>query len=117
MTLAGPVHAPGPDRPLTSTVTVVEHGNASDLSNGQPASAVDLAVAPVSATNTVQEWLDHPVGGGLLRAALGGPQFDEDAIAPAFGLSLEQLVAMSGGRFSQATLDDLIARVNSPRLV
>jgi hypothetical protein len=73
--------------------------------------AQDPSLAPVSATNTVREWLDHPVGGVLLRAALGGPNFDEEVLQPAFGLPLRQLVALSGGRFPQSTLDDLLTKV------
>ena len=115
VTLTGGVHVLGPDRPLTSTVEVA-HSDLTSTAASPPPPAPPTghhSVAPVSATSTVREWLDHPVGGVLLRAALGGPDFDEDALAPAFGLPLHQLVPLSGGRFPQATLDDLLARCSA----
>jgi beta-glucosidase len=115
-TLTGDVHAPGPGRALTSTVEVARSDRTYAASDRRAPPALpthDPAVAAVTAANTVSEWLDHPAGGILLRAKLGGPNFDEDALRPAFDLTLSQLVAMSRGTFPQTALDDILARMNA----
>jgi beta-glucosidase len=117
VTLIGDVHAPGPDRPLTSTVDVALSDLTYTASSAAPTPALpphDPSVEPVTASSTVREWLDHPVGGVLLRAALGGASFDDDVLAPAHGLPLGQLVALSGGRFPQSMLDDLLDQAGAP---
>ncbi|MGP3916295.1 glycoside hydrolase family 3 N-terminal domain-containing protein [Nonomuraea sp. 10N515B] len=104
-TLTGKHHFPGPDRPLTSTVTVGAAASEGPASRQRR----ELGpVAPITQDNTVREWLDHPVGGALLREALGG--LDEEVLAPAFDLTLRQMVAYSGGRFPLSLLDELLAK-------
>ena len=115
VTLVGDVHHPAADRPLRSTVAVAP---LDETFSESPASQLnvpvyDTSAGPVSDTSTVREWLEHPVGGALLRAALGGPRFDEDALLPAHNLPLRQLVALSGGRFPQSLLDDLLERYST----
>ncbi|MCI1661900.1 MAG: glycoside hydrolase family 3 C-terminal domain-containing protein [Actinomyces sp.] len=60
---------------------------------------------------TVGDWLDHPVGGELLREFLSGAGVPETMLAPARALPLQQLVALSGGMLPQAVVDDLVAKV------
>lgn len=64
---------------------------------------------PLSAESTVAEWLDHPVGGAVLRAALG--DHDEEVLTPALGSSLRQMVAYSQGRFPESLLDEMLSRI------
>ena len=113
MTLTGEDHLPGPDRALSSIVTVENSDQKYTAAALTPAphGTVNSSVEAVTATSTIRAWLDHPVGGTLLRTALGGPDFDEDTLEPVFGLPLGQLVALSGGQFPQSTLDDLVAEV------
>ncbi|MDR7382427.1 SDR family NAD(P)-dependent oxidoreductase [Promicromonospora iranensis] len=59
--------------------------------------------------STVGEWLDHPVGGQILAGFLAQGGATPDSLAPARSLPLEQLVALSGGKFPAAALDGLIA--------
>jgi NAD(P)-dependent dehydrogenase (short-subunit alcohol dehydrogenase family) len=59
--------------------------------------------------STVGEWLDHPVGGQILAGVLAQGGATPDSLAPARSLPLEQLVALSGGKFPAAALDGLIA--------
>jgi beta-glucosidase len=115
VTLSGDVHNAGPDRPLMSTtqVTVSDETFTATAETELVVPKLDRSITPVSATNTVREWLDHPVGGVLLRTAFGGRRFDEEALRPAFDIALGQLVALSGGRFTQSTLDDLLEKVEN----
>jgi NAD(P)-dependent dehydrogenase (short-subunit alcohol dehydrogenase family) len=59
--------------------------------------------------STVGEWLDHPVGGQILAGLLARGGAAPESLAPARGLPLEQLVALSGGKFPAETLDALVA--------
>ncbi|MFJ3403668.1 SDR family NAD(P)-dependent oxidoreductase [Promicromonospora sp. NPDC090134] len=59
--------------------------------------------------STVGEWLDHPVGSQILAGLLAQGGATPDSLTPARGLQLEQLVAMSGGKFPAEALDGLIA--------
>ncbi|WP_285101226.1 SDR family NAD(P)-dependent oxidoreductase [Promicromonospora sp. MEB111] len=59
--------------------------------------------------STVGDWLDHPVGGRILAAFLAEGGATPDSLAPARGLPLEQLVALSGGTFPAEALDALVA--------
>ncbi|MEV0891760.1 SDR family NAD(P)-dependent oxidoreductase [Promicromonospora sp. NPDC050262] len=59
--------------------------------------------------STVGDWLDHPVGGRVLAAFLAEGGATPDSLAPARGLPLEQLVALSGGTFPAEALDALVA--------
>lgn len=59
--------------------------------------------------STVGDWIDHPVGGRVLAAFLAEGGATPDSLAPARGLPLEQLVALSGGTFPAEALDALVA--------
>jgi NAD(P)-dependent dehydrogenase (short-subunit alcohol dehydrogenase family) len=68
----------------------------------------------LGASSTVGEWLDHPEGGPAIRALLGrGGDFDEARLAPARGLPLQQLVALSQGQIPQEAVDQLVLAVNA----
>ena len=68
--------------------------------------------APLTGASTIQTWLDHPVGGPVLRGMLAQGGQSADALAPIAGLPISNLVAMSGGAFAQEALDALVAEVN-----
>lgn len=67
---------------------------------------------PLTARNSVGEWLKHPVGGPLLREMLAQGGQNEKALAPVKLLSLQRLIAMSQGRLSQEVVDDLVQKAN-----
>ncbi len=67
----------------------------------------------LSGDSTVQEWLDHPVGGAIFRDMLKQGGQDERALRPVRRLTLKRLIALSRGQFTQAMLDDMISRANS----
>jgi len=63
----------------------------------------------LSASSTVGEWLDHPVGGRILAGLLEQAGATADSLAPARALPLEQLVALSGGKFPAEMVGGLVA--------
>ncbi|GAA3383458.1 glycoside hydrolase family 3 N-terminal domain-containing protein [Cryptosporangium minutisporangium] len=110
ITLTGDVHRPGPDRPLSSSVSAVAVDP--DAEPTAPSSAAGVAAAaPLTGDNTVLEWLDHPVGGRLLRGLLQGQ--DEEILAPAFGMPLRQVALYSGGRIPVETVDRLVTEAQT----
>jgi len=67
---------------------------------------------PLTANSPIGSWLDHPVGGELVRDLLAQTGAGEEMLTPVKGLPLQQLVAMSQGRLPQSVVDDLVLRVN-----
>lgn len=98
------------DRPLTSTVSV---GSSDGAQSFAPAANVDTGdsqrIPLLTSQSTVGEWFEHPVGGPVLREAL--PGVDSDALAPAFGLPLEQAIKYSGGALPPGLLDVLLTEL------
>ncbi|WP_306319840.1 MULTISPECIES: SDR family NAD(P)-dependent oxidoreductase [unclassified Streptomyces] len=56
----------------------------------------------------LRDWLANPAAGQLLRGMLASQGQSEEALAPALGLPLEQIVAMSGGKFPAELVDALV---------
>ena len=71
-----------------------------------------MAISPITAQNTVQQWLDHPAGGPAIRGFLAQAGADESTLGPALTLKLQQLVDMSQGKFPQAAVDELVKAAN-----
>ncbi|KAD4059681.1 SDR family NAD(P)-dependent oxidoreductase [Arthrobacter yangruifuii] len=71
-----------------------------------------MANSPITAQNTVQQWLDHPTGGPALRGMLAQAGSDESTLGPALTLKLQQLVDLSQGQFPQAAVDELVKAAN-----
>jgi NAD(P)-dependent dehydrogenase (short-subunit alcohol dehydrogenase family) len=76
----------------------------------------NFAPKPLSGDSSVQEWLDHPVGGAILRDMLRQAGQDERALGPVRRLALKRLVALSRGQFTQETLDDIVRRANASKV-
>lgn len=71
-----------------------------------------MANQPITAQNTVQQWLDHPEGGPAIRGMLAQAGSDESTLGPALTLKLQQLVDLSQGKFPQAAVDELVKAAN-----
>lgn len=71
------------------------------------------AQKPLTAKNSIGEWLKHPAGGPLLRELLAAGGMNESALTPVKLLSLQRVAKMSQGQLSQEVVDDLVARANS----
>ncbi|MEV4580423.1 glycoside hydrolase family 3 C-terminal domain-containing protein [Nonomuraea jabiensis] len=113
VTLTGGVHRTGPGRALTSSVSTIPIDPDAEPATPSAAgrAAAHRTAAPLSGDNTVLEWLEHPVGGALLRGLLQGA--DEETLAPAFGMSLRQMAMYSGGRIAPETVDRLVAEAHA----
>ncbi len=67
---------------------------------------------PLTGKSSIGTWLEHPVGGPLLRELLAQGGQDESALKPVRFFALQRLVALSQGKMPQSVVDDLVARAN-----
>jgi NAD(P)-dependent dehydrogenase (short-subunit alcohol dehydrogenase family) len=72
----------------------------------------DQKPGPITARNTIQQWLDHPVGGQVLRGFLDKAGTDVSALGPAVTMKLEQLIPLSQGQLPQSAVDDMVRAAN-----
>ncbi|WP_207453969.1 SDR family NAD(P)-dependent oxidoreductase [Herbiconiux sp. SYSU D00978] len=72
--------------------------------------------APLTARSSIATWLDHPIGGPLIRDMLAQAGQDESALKPVRLFSLQRLVALSRGQMPQELVDDLVRRANGGEL-
>ena len=66
--------------------------------------------APLSADSSIATWLEHPVGGPLMRELLAQGGQDADALRPVRRLALKRLVTLSKGQFPAELVEQLVAR-------
>ena len=60
--------------------------------------------------DSIKTWLEHPVGGPIIRDLLAQAGQDADVMKPVQRLAIKRLVKLSKGQFSQQMVDDLVAR-------
>jgi NAD(P)-dependent dehydrogenase (short-subunit alcohol dehydrogenase family) len=60
--------------------------------------------------SSIKTWLEHPVGGPILRDLLAQGGQDADVLRPVHRLALKRLVTLSKGQFSKEMVDQLVAR-------
>ena len=60
--------------------------------------------------DSIKTWLDHPVGGPIIRDLLAQAGQNPDVLKPVQRLAIKRLVQLSKGQFSQQMVDDLVAR-------
>lgn len=65
---------------------------------------------PLTGDDSIKTWLDHPVGGPIVRDMLAQAGQDPSVLRPVYRLALKRLIKLSKGRFSQQMVDDLVAR-------
>ncbi|KQP56933.1 SDR family NAD(P)-dependent oxidoreductase [Agreia sp. Leaf283] len=65
---------------------------------------------PLTSSSTIGTWLSHPVGGPIMNDLLAKAGQDASALRTVSKLSLDRLVEMSQGAFSQDLIDDLVRR-------
>lgn len=69
-------------------------------------------MASLSANTSIGAWLDHPLGGEVVRGLLAQIGASEESLEPIRGLPLQQLVVLSQGKMPQSVIDDLVLNVN-----
>lgn len=86
-----------------------------DVHHGPQVSSRSQPAEPgqLSGDNTVAEWLDHPVGGAIFRDMLHKAGQNESVLRIVRKLSMNRLIAMSKGQFTQEMLDDMVRRANA----
>lgn len=67
----------------------------------------------LDASSSVGVWLDHPVGGPLLRELFAKIDQNERIFQPFRSLAIRQATRISGGAFTDEMLTDLVERTNS----
>lgn len=65
---------------------------------------------PLTGDDSIKTWLEHPVGGPILRDLLAQAGQDADVMRPVQRLAIKRLIKLSKGQFSQETVDQLVAR-------
>jgi NAD(P)-dependent dehydrogenase (short-subunit alcohol dehydrogenase family) len=68
---------------------------------------------PLSGNSSIQEWIDHPTGGPIIRDLLAQAGQSVDALKPVRRLALKRLVPMSKGAFTTEMIDELAATANA----
>jgi NAD(P)-dependent dehydrogenase (short-subunit alcohol dehydrogenase family) len=68
---------------------------------------------PLSGDSSIAAWLEHPVGGPIIRDLLAQAGQDADALRPVRRLAIKRLVKLSRGSFTNDMLDDLVRRVEA----
>ncbi|WP_402844990.1 hypothetical protein [Microbacterium sp. GXS0129] len=70
----------------------------------------------LSEQSTVQEWLEDPIGGYLVRDLLRHIGRDETFLAPVHATPIQYLVPLSQGQLPQSVVDDLVRAYEEHRL-
>ncbi|MDN4474791.1 SDR family oxidoreductase [Demequina sp. SYSU T00192] len=66
-------------------------------------------IAAPTGDNKVADWLSHPVAGPVVREWLTSQGASERSLAPAKRFTFNKLIKLSGGRFTQDMLDQMMA--------
>ncbi|MGH3704608.1 MAG: SDR family NAD(P)-dependent oxidoreductase [Agromyces sp.] len=64
----------------------------------------------LSGDDSIKTWLEHPVGGPIIRDLLAQAGQNPDVLKPVQRLAIKRLVKLSKGQFSQEMVDQLVAR-------
>ena len=72
--------------------------------------------SPLTARSPIKTWLEHPVGGPLLRGFFEQAGQDADRVGPIAAMPLQQLVELSGGQLPQELVDQLVRDANGGQL-
>lgn len=95
---------------------LLQHDTAAEQTAGAPkptASSTQANSTNLSGDNTVQQWLDHPIGGAIFRDMLAKAGQKENVLGPVRHLKLKRLISMSQGRFTDEMLAGMVKQVSS----
>ena len=68
---------------------------------------------PLSADSSIGAWLEHPVGGPIIRDMLTQAGQDPDVRRPVRCPAIKRLVKLGRGSFTTEMLDELVGRVEA----
>lgn len=68
---------------------------------------------PLSGDSSISTWLDHPVGGPIIRDMLARSGQDPEVLRTVRRLAIKRLVKLSRGSFTTEMLDELVRRVEA----
>jgi NAD(P)-dependent dehydrogenase (short-subunit alcohol dehydrogenase family) len=74
---------------------------------------MSTSIPSLNGDSSIATWLDHPVGGAILRELLAQGGQTAEAFAPVRTLPLKRLVELSRGAFTQQTLDEVVRRADA----
>lgn len=69
--------------------------------------------SPITAKNTIAEWLDHPEGKKALEQMLSAAGMNAEVLQPVFGIPLGSLVALSHGKVTEEAVTALVLTANN----
>ena len=67
--------------------------------------------APLTGDSSIAAWIDHPVGGPVIRELLAQSGQTTDVFRPVRKLALKRLIKLSKGQFTQQIIDGMVAQV------
>lgn len=67
----------------------------------------------LSGDTKVVDWLAHPYGGPVIRQMLADSGQNEKVFAPVKRFSMNRLIKLSGGRFTQEMVEDMVAKAEA----
>lgn len=70
----------------------------------------------ITPASPLRDWLAEPTAGQVLRGVLASQGQSEEALAPALGLPLEQLVRMSAGKFPPELVDAMVVAAETGQI-
>lgn len=110
----GPVTQPSPVESTTPAAAdeQVAAAPVAEEPTKEPADVL-VDVPAITAESTVAQWLDHPVGGVIFRNMLKQAGQNESVVKIVRHMQMQRLVSMSGGRFTQDMLDDMVRQANA----
>ena len=69
--------------------------------------------APLSAKSSIADWLAHPVGGPIITQLVAEGGQDVSVFKPVKRFSLQRLIPLSRGAFTQEMVDEMVAQVRA----
>lgn len=96
-------------------MSLFHHDSTPQPTNSAASAAAEAAAdkGELTGESTVADWLDHPVGGAILRSMLQQAGQNESVLRVVRHMSMNRLVHLSKGQFTQEMLDDMVRRVQS----
>lgn len=76
-------------------------------------SPTSTSLTGLSGDTKIADWLSHPYGGPVIRAMLAESGQNEKVFGPVKRFSMNRLIKISGGRFTQEMLDGLVEKAEA----